>query len=86
MSTNMSYATRNNENNIDVFDFENNKKKLINIGNNSHLRDQISKYISECFIRSNKDETNLSSNISSMTNKDDIEKIKSLENQIIIEN
>lgn len=85
MSTTMNSTQTNNETTYDVFSY-NNKNNTNKLNNNSiHLRDQLIKFLSESFIRGSKDETNIPSNIPSLVNTEKIEKIQSLENQIVEE-
>lgn len=82
MSTTINSTERNNETNFDVFDFNKNKKIFNNNKNSIHLRDQLSKLLAECFIQGTKNESNISSNLSSLMDNNKLEKIENLENQI----
>lgn len=82
MSTKISNSTRNNENNFDVFEFNTDNRFFNNDKNSLHLRDQLNKFISECFIRGTKDESHISSNFSSIIDNNNCEKIKNLESHI----
>ncbi len=82
MSTTMNSIQRNNENINDVFNENNNVNNIKQNSVSVHLRDQLNKFISECFIRDTKDETNLPSKFTSLVNSKKIEKIQNLENKI----
>ncbi len=80
----MKTTQRNNETIHDDFDYSDNN---INRQNNEsiHLRDQLKKLISEYFIQSSKDERQIFSNVSSLIENKKLEKIQSMENQIVEE-
>jgi hypothetical protein len=81
MSTTMN-SQKNNEKINNVFDNNNKDFNYKNFNNSIHLRDQLNKFLSESLNQGKKDNTNIPSDISSLINNRQIEKIQSLENQI----
>ncbi len=85
MSTIINYSKRNNETNFDVFDINKNKNNFNSNKHSSSLRDQFSVLLSKCIIKGSKNELYKSTYFTSIMESSILDRIQTLENEILQE-